>query len=378
MIDLTFKQISGHKLRTALTIIGIAVGIGLVIALGAIGEGLKAGMEGAFSGVADVVQVQSSTQEGLSEETIDKIRDIDGVERVIPIATYVSHSDKYSTETGFMGITISGAYFTAVNPEDQDYFIGSEIIAEEGRKLEDDDNGKMVAVVGSKFASDNDIAVGSEIEYDEDVLFEVVGIIEETGSDDTDTSIIVPLETMRELEEEENIRVVVVQVSDVDLVEDVASDIQESIDDVIAFSYISIARGVSEILGAVNLAVMGIGAISAVVAGLMIMVVMIMSVTERQKDLGVMKALGATTTTILKQILEEAVIIGLIGGVTGLLLAFIATIAVSALSGGLLKPIITPGLIALALGFALVLGIGAGLYPAWNASKLDPVETLRL
>jgi len=108
------------------------------------------------------------------------------------------------------------------------------------------------------------------------------------------------------------------------------------------------------------------------------MVVMIMSVTERQKDLGVMKALGATTTTILKQILEEAVIIGLIGGVTGLLLAFIATIAVSALSGGLLKPIITPGLIALALGFALVLGIGAGLYPAWNASKLDPVETLRL
>ena len=97
MIDLTLKQILGHKLRTALTVIGIAVGIGLVIALGAIGEGLTAGMEGAFTGVADVVQVQSSTQEGISDDTIDEIRDIDGVERVIPIGTYISHSTTYGT-----------------------------------------------------------------------------------------------------------------------------------------------------------------------------------------------------------------------------------------------------------------------------------------
>jgi len=370
MLRISIRNLLRHKLRNALTLIGIAVGIGLVISLGSIGAGLTQSMESAFEGSADLVSVSSTSQDGISGEMIEEISYIDGVERVIPVGSYISSMDGGG---GFMGISV-GVQFTAVNPDDQDYIIGPEIFIDRGRKLEEEDNGKFAALVGYKFAENRDLEVGDEIDYGNDTLFEIIGIIEETGGD-TDGLVLVPLETMQELEEEENIQTLLVKAEDAEVSETVAEDINMNIDDVIAISYKALVRQISEALGTVNLAVMGIGAVSAIVAGLMITVVMIMSVTERRREIGIMKAIGATEGMILKQVLQESGIIGLIGGILGVAVGWSGAFLMNSLFD--FPAAVTLWLVILGMGFALILGMGAGLYPAWNASRLDPIQVLR-
>jgi putative ABC transport system permease protein len=370
MLRISIRNLLRHKLRNALTVIGIAVGIGLVIALGSIGSGLTKSMESAFEGSADIVSVSSTGQDGISGEMLEEISYIDGVERVIPVGSYISSMEGGG---GFMGISV-GVQFTAINPEDQDYMIGPEIFMDRGRKLEEEDSGKFVALVGYKFAENRNLDVGDEIDYGNDTLFEIIGVIEETGGD-TDNLVLVPLETMQELEEDENIRTVLVKAEDAEVSENIAEDINTEMDDVIAISYKALVRQISDALGTINLAVMGIGAVSAIVAGLMITVVMIMSVTERRREIGIMKALGATEGMILKQVLQESGIIGLIGGLLGVAVGWLGAFLMNFLLD--FPATVTPWLIFIGMAFALILGMGAGLYPAWNASRLDPIEVLR-
>ena len=369
MLDLAFRNILRHKIRSVLTITGIAVGIGLIIALGSIGIGLTSSIEEGFSELAGVVQVSPMGGDGITLETIDELKDIDGVEKVVPVSTYIEGG----FSQGSLTVGMDAIIITAINPEDSDYIIWSEIITDEGRKLDESDDGANVAVVGWNIAEMRNINLGDDIEY-KNYEFEVVGIIEETDGD-TDGLIVVPLSTMLEIEDEENIQSVRVIVTDIDYAEDVAEDINENIDDVMAFSFKAISRQLGGILGMINMAVMGIGAISAVVGGLGIMNTMIMSVMERRKEIGIMKAIGATNSTILRQVMEESAAVSLVGGVLGLFLGWVTALVISHFSG--FNAIVAPWLAMLGIGFALIIGVGAGLYPAWSASKLDPIDVLR-
>lgn len=378
MLKISIRNILRHKLRTILTVLGIAIGIGLVIALGSLGEGLTASMQAAFSGNSEVIDVSATGGGNLTDEIIAQIEDIDGVEKVIPISTYGGGGFGRSTG-GFMGPSgQSGASgrisFTAINPEDQDYFIGSEIYTERGRKLDDGDNGKLAALVGYTFAQNRNLDVGDEITFGNDTQFEIVGVIEQTGGD-TDNLVLVPLTTMQEVRGETSINRVRVKAQSIDVVENVTSEIKIEIDNVNVFSSLEMARQISSSLDTVMLAVMGIGAVSAIVAGLMITVVMIMSVTERRREIGIMKAIGATEWMILKQVLQESLIIGLLGGVFGLLVGYSGSLIMNVVLN--FPATVTTGLVILGMGFALILSTCAGLYPAWSASRLDPVQTLK-
>lgn len=370
MLKISIRNILRHKLRNALTIIGIAIGIGLVIALGSIGAGLTKSMESAFEGSAEIIDVSSTMGEGISEEMIEKISYIEGVEKVIPISYYQSSFDSGQS---FMGINI-GTVFTAVNPDDQEYIIGPEIFTDRGRKLEEEDENKFVTIVGFKISDRTGLDVGDEIYYDDGTSFEIIGVIEKTGKN-IDDFVIVPLKTMLETEEEKNVRRVVVKATSVEVAESVAEDINLEIDGVSAFSYKALARQVGGALSTLNLAVMGIGAVSAMVAGLMITVVMIMSVTERRKEIGIMKAIGATEGMILKQVLQESGIIGLVGGILGIIVGWFGAVLMNIIFN--FPATVTLWLVVIGMGSALILGIGAGLYPAWSASRLDPIEVLR-
>ena len=146
-------------------------------------------------------------------------------------------------------------------------------------------------------------------------------------------------------------------------------------DDVSAFSSITMIRQLQSSLAQIQLAVYGIAGISILVGGIGVLNVMIMSVMERRREIGVMKAIGATTTMILIQIIQESALLSIIGGLMGLSLGYACVTIIPKITS--FQPILSIDLIALGMGFALILGIGAGIYPAWSASRLDPIEVLR-
>jgi putative ABC transport system permease protein len=203
----------------------------------------------------------------------------------------------------------------------------------------------------------------------------VVGILEETGDSTIDTATYVPLKTMQEIENDDKINALKVKVVDVTTVENVSQKVNDQIEDVRAFSLVTMVRQIESTLQTVQLAVYGIGAISVIVGGLGIMNTMIMSVMERRREIGVMKAIGATTTMILTQVLQESAILSLIGGIAGLALGYLSMSLITQYTT--FTPVMSTTLVGIGLGFSLILGMGAGLYPAYSASKLDPIRVLR-
>lgn len=398
MLDIALKNVFRQKLRSSLTILGIAMGIGLILALGAIGEGLNSQIKESLGKMAGVIDVRAeNTDDGISEDVIDGIKDIEGVEGVIPVGEYrITRSSRglggmlghHILGSGGMGSGSMGSgggislTLTALNPEDQDYLIGEQIIAEEGRELEDSDDGEFVVLLGSSIAEAQFLNLGDEIEYErkendttETFYFEVIGILEETGDNNIDNAAYVPLKTMQELEDDDTITQLKVKIDNIGNVEKITQNINDYSDEVRAFSFLTMVRQIEQTLGTITMAVLGIGAISVIVGGIGIMNTMITSVMERRREIGVMKAIGATTKMILIQVIQESAFLSLTGGGLGLILGYLSTILITQYTTFI--TIMTPELIALGLGFSLVLGVGAGLYPAWAASQLDPIEVLR-
>ncbi|MFH0863272.1 MAG: ABC transporter permease [Candidatus Altiarchaeota archaeon] len=399
MLDIAVKNIFRQKIRSALTILGIAMGIGLILALGSIGEGLNQQMQARFGTVAAVIDVRDSSDEGgtgtgmalgISQDVIDDIQSWGEVKSVVPVGNYRVSRGRGG---GFGGGPMGGLFghgaggtstitFTAINPEDQDYLIGEEINTAEGRRLDPSDDGADVVLLGSDTSTTNNLNVGDEIEYiytdnqtSISYYFQIVGVLEQTGTSTIDTAAYVPLKTMQELTQDDRIASLKVQLNDISDVENITQRINDQESDVRAQSMLTMVRQLESTFQTVQMAIYGIGAISVFVGGLGIMNTMIMSVMERRREIGVMKAIGATTSTILLQVLQESAILSLIGGFAGLTLGYLSMSLVTQYTT--FTPIMTPQLISLGLGFSLILGMGAGLYPAWSASQLDPIRVLR-
>ena len=409
MLDIAAKNVFRHMTRSFLTILGIALGIGLILALGSIGAGLSAQIQNQFASSAAYIQVGATDDTvGISTDTIQGIQSLAGVDYAIPVATYrISRTVRGGFGGGFAGggvripgITGGGGgggfggggggttsiTFTGINPEDLDSVVSTDIDTSDGRKLDSSDSLKTVVLLGSTAATNQALNVGDQIEYDYQprnqnttntkiYYFDVVGVLDETGDSTVDSSFYVPLDTMQEITDQTTIQDLKVKVTDVSLVEGLTTTIGDLFSDVRAMSSITIIRQLEASLAQIQMAVYGIAGISIIVGGIGVMNTMIMSVMERRREIGVMKAIGATTTTILVQVIQESAILSIIGGLTGLGLGYLSVDIIPKIST--FQPLLTMDLIALGMGFALILGIGAGIYPAWSASKLDPIEVLR-
>ena len=398
--SLAFNNLRKRGLRSWLTILGIFIGIAAVVSLISLGAGLKAAVLGQFGGLAfDVLTVTNqgtgfgppgaTVVEKLNNNDLEILEDIRGVKRVVPRLVKVG-SLEYNGIKGF-GYAID-------IPEEKDniefVYTSFEFEAAVGRLIESGDTGKIL--LGNYFLDTDDF--GKDFEVSKKVLingksFEIVGILEKTTSSQLDRMAFVPHKDLVELfDVEGEYDLFAVQVEDKDDLEEIAQIIEEKLRDDrnenIGEETFSVETplqsldAVNTILNIINLIVIGIAAISLFVGGVGIANTMYTSVIERTKEIGVMKAIGATNKDVLWVFLIESGLLGLVGGIAGALIGLggamgVTNIANSALGSDLFIITISYPLIFGAVGFSFGVGILSGVLPALQASKLHVVEALR-
>jgi len=209
-----------------------------------------------------------------------------------------------------------------------------------------------------------------------DKKYEVVGILEELGVPDDDT-IMADLEITQEITGvKDEVSVAMVKPVNPEEASILAREIERNFEGVQAATDEEVMAEITELTSQLSVMTFGLGSIAALIAGLGIMNVMFMSVRERRKEIGVMKALGATTIQILGQVVLEALIMTLIGAVIGLVLSTL-TVGGLNISLGMTLAKITPGLVVTILIYAVFLAFLSGFLPARQAAKLQPAVVLR-
>jgi len=377
MIDLAIKNILRQKTRTIITLVGIAIGIGAIVSLGSISSGLRVMISEQLEQVSGQITViqklnaalfMAMSESRISESTLQEIENIDGVEKVAPVIM----KSGYLEGTKMFGQP--NMYEIGIEPGKEELYTAGSIDYEDGEGLEEGDT--YVAVLGHNIADSLDLDVGDTIEV-EGTELEIKGILEEFNDPAIDFGIMMPMQTVKEILDREDYSIIMVYPEDIKDAEDVAKSIEDSIEGVNAITTEEFAKQIGKIIDQIQFFTLGIAGISAIVGGLGVMNTMIMSIMERRREIGIMKAIGATRKFILSQIITESIIIALIGGIIGVLLGSTGSFGLRTFSQGLASARVTPGLIIGSLGFAMFLGVIGGLYPAWKAANLDPVQTLR-
>ncbi len=392
-----FKGIVQRKTRSYLTIIGIVIGIMAIVGLISIGVGMQVYMDEQFGKMGANKIIMMPVPPGAfgptAASTYFTDRDVRAVEGVrgVDFNCYMIYRtsvmsykniDSVASITGMVPSIGKDAFFDA-----QGYEVDS------GRFIEDKDTHKItigywVAHKAFKVRDTyKEVEIGDKIEIKEQG-FKVVGIIEEIGNRDDDMSIYMSLDdTERLFDVSDEYDFFFVKVKEGADSEDVAERIRdkmEKLHDEEDFSVMTAAQMgdmVGSILSAVSAVLIGIGAISLLVGGVGIMNTMYTSVTERTREIGIYKALGAENNTILMMFLVESGLIGVFGGVIGAVLGFVMALGVEMIGKemgvGLLHAWISWELAAFALLFSCGIGVLAGLLPARSAAKMHPVDALR-
>ncbi|MGM5482250.1 MAG: ABC transporter permease [Nanobdellota archaeon] len=402
-VKISCKNIRRRKLRSWLTLLGIIIGITSVVALVGLGQGLQAAISGIFGSLGtDKITVTAEggfgppgtgVNEPLTKENLEKIKDIAGVESA---AGRLVEPAKY----GF-NEKIRFGYAVSMPLDDSDELRLVEetfnLKAAEGRILDQGDNKKIM--VGSTLG-DLEEFFGKDITPDskfslQDKTFEVVGVLEKQGNPVFDGAVYVGEENMRDIFNltKDELDVLALKVSDEDdiihIKEDVEKlmrkerDVDKGQEDFSVQSPEDVLDEVNSTLGAVTLFVYIIAAISILVGGIGIMNTMFMSVTERTREIGIMKGIGARNDAVFTLFFVESGLLGGIGGLLGATFGAIISIAgAMALQNFLgdtfeISAQVSPLLFLGSVAGSFFIGSLFGTIPAYKASRLHPVEALR-
>ena len=392
-------SILANKMRSVLTMLGIIIGVASVIALLGIGGGVSDSITSEINSIGtNLISISTDTDNSggypaLSLSDVEALSDPLNAPALSQVAAAVQGNQAVvyggeSAQTTVAGIT---ANYLPVNNLNE-FQLG------DGLTQNDLDTRARVAVLGATLASDlfgTEFPIGREIKIN-GVSYEVVGVLEESGGGiggNTDENAYVPLTTAqsrlypdRTRTGEKAVSTISAQAAGSEQVDAAIEQIKETLreqhdiayaadDDFGIFDQSSLLETASTVTATLTAFLGAIAAISLVVGGIGIMNIMLVSVTERTREIGIRKAIGALKRNILAQFLLESMSLSLLGGLLGILLGW----AVSSLAASLLAiPMsIAVWTVLLSAGFAAAVGLVFGIYPAWRAASLRPIEALR-
>lgn len=397
-IAIAFTSLLSNKMRTILTMLGIIIGVGAVIVMVSIGMGVRQNITNSIASLGSnmlIVTPGSANKGGVrsaagSSQKL-KLDDAEAIKKKIKNIDYVSPTVNSSYQIVYGNENWNSSVY-GVTPE---YLKIRSLSVTSGSFItaSDINSRNRVAVIGSTVASnlfDTTNPVGKNIRI-VNQPFRVIGVLESKGQssmgNDQDDVVIIPLTTAQErLMGITYIRSINIQVSDsskMDLVQEQVESLLRQRhrirtgqdDDFTVRNLTSLLETVNNTTTMLTLFLGSIAAISLLVGGLGIMNIMMVSVTERTREIGIRKALGATFKDIMLQFLIEAVIIGVVGGVLGILFGVGSALLVSKVST--FTTYITVFPIVISFSFSVGIGLFFGLYPARKAARLDPIEALR-
>ncbi|MDQ3008369.1 MAG: ABC transporter permease [bacterium] len=396
VFQMALRAILLNKARSFLTMLGVIIGVGSVVLLTSIGTGLQAyvsdqfaslgsntlyvvpgnpfGEGGGFDQSAAIDSFRPTLKPRQLNQILRNNRDtiVDGV--VTALATGEARYRTTTKRVTLYGVT--PAYETVQNT-----------VATKGTWYTDgdEDTGQRVVMLGFTIADElfGDVdPVNKKIRIDGQ-SYTVKGVLEEKGGGfggpSFDTYIYMPISTLFSSFNTELIDSFVFEVRDTESVPIAKAGIEKTLsaeleaDEFTVFDQSQLLETISSILGVLTLALGGIAAISLVVGGIGIMNIMLVSVTERTREIGLRKALGATPNLILLQFLLEAALLSLIGGFIGVMIAYAGSLAIQPF----FPARVTMEAVALAFGVSTAVGLIFGAAPARRAAKLSPIEALR-
>ncbi|PEI95153.1 macrolide ABC transporter permease [Bacillus pseudomycoides] len=391
-IKIAISSILAHKLRSALTMLGIIIGVGSIITVVAIGQGGEAALKSQFVGsgnnvipihysadINDQFGMEMMEQPKLTEEDIFEIKKLPEIAHVL---TTNSSMEPLDIEDKKEMVSITGL--------DSEYFSVNKVKVLKGRSLQESDiaQGNNVVMISKSMEEKvfkKESPVGKIIEMKGQPM-QIIGVYksdnEFMGMGPSEA--LIPITLWPTLYGKDEIQSISIQAKNVDDLEKAgkkAADVLNSRKPSDAsgkyevMNLKEIQEGISKMTGIMTMIIGGIAGISLVVGGIGVMNIMLVSVTERTREIGVRKALGATRSKILLQFLIEAVMLTLLGGLIGIGLGYGGAYIVSTFAKW--PPLVSWEVVVGGVLFSMTLGIIFGLIPANKAAKLDPIEALR-
>ncbi|MDH3497105.1 MAG: ABC transporter permease [Gemmatimonadota bacterium] len=389
--------IRANKLRSALTMLGIVIGVAAVITMVALGAGAQKAVQeriqqlgtnllSIYPGQSFMRGVASNQRVNLTMDDADAIRQAARV--ITEVVPELNSNQQVKLNNQNINVNIIGTTpnFVPVN----NYNVAAGRMFTAG----DDDGRKRVAVIGwgvPGMLNVNGLAMLGQTVLIRGIPFEVIGLLEEKGTTggwgNPDEQILIPLQTARyRVFGTDRLRSITVQVGSADSINIGMLEIERALrsahgirpggeNDFQIRNRADFLATFEETTRTFTFLLAGIAAVSLLVGGIGIMNIMLVSVTERTREIGVRKALGATRKSIMLQFLVEAIVLCLMGGIVGILLGTGGAFALSSLANW--NTLISPVAIALAVAFSLAVGLFFGIWPAQRAAKLDPIVALR-
>ncbi len=369
-VKMAIRNIRRRKIRSLLTIMGVAISIAAIVGVSAISVGMKHDIKAAIGGSASLIVKSKSAPDPISsamDQSIEyKIKKLKYVKKVVAVW--------FNNRV----VQVDGVSYpimiTAVEHGDYDFIVGSKVIPIKGHLPR---NGEIAfgAQAWRVFNERTKLKIGEKVNL-QGVVLKLSGEFK-TSSQLANMCAITTLKSVKPIRGN-TISCLFIQTDKPDYVK---KEIERKFKGVQAISTSNAVKSMLNNLKTVELAAIALTSIAGVVGALGVSNTMLMSVLERRREIGIMKAVGATKYDIMKIFIVEAIILSLIGGVIGVVLgavgARIVIYIISELKGTSISVMVTPSVVLFGIATAVLIGVISGIYPAWKAAKVDPVKVLR-